>query len=201
MNKEIPNNWFTQFEFLLGVASIKQLPSDDGTEVAFAGRSNVGKSSVINKLTQRKSLARTSKSPGRTREINFFQFKQGVYLVDLPGYGFARVNQEMKERWARLLEHYLSQRQALRGVFLIMDIRHPLGEFDLGMLDFCRASELPVHVLLNKTDKLSRNASNKTLFQVQNELIGSRETCQLFSALKGDGIDDARRVMANWLFE
>ena len=201
MNKEIPNNWFTQFEFLLGVASIKQLPSDDGTEVAFAGRSNVGKSSVINKLTQRKSLARTSKSPGRTREINFFQFKQGIYLVDLPGYGFARVNQEMKERWARLLEHYLSQRQALRGVFLIMDIRHPLGEFDLGMLDFCRASELPVHVLLNKTDKLSRNASNKTLFQVQNELIGSRETCQLFSALKGDGVDDARRVMANWLFE
>ena len=201
MNKEIPNNWFTQFEFLLGVASIKQLPSDDGTEVAFAGRSNVGKSSVINKLTQRKSLARTSKSPGRTREINFFQFKQGIYLVDLPGYGFARVNQEMKERWARLLEHYLSQRQALRGVFLIMDIRHPLGEFDMGMLDFCRASELPVHVLLNKTDKLSRNASNKTLFQVQNELIGSRETCQLFSALKGDGIDDARRVMANWLFE
>ena len=201
MNKEIPNNWFTQFEFLLGVASIKQLPSDDGTEVAFAGRSNVGKSSVINKLTQRKSLARTSKSPGRTREIHFFQFKQGIYLVDLPGYGFARVNQEMKERWARLLEHYLSQRQALRGVFLIMDIRHPLGEFDMGMLDFCRASELPVHVLLNKTDKLSRNASNKTLFQVQNELIGSRETCQLFSALKGDGIDDARRVMANWLFE
>ncbi|MEM7027637.1 MAG: ribosome biogenesis GTP-binding protein YihA/YsxC [Pseudomonadota bacterium] len=201
MIKDIPNNWFTRFEFLLGVASINQFPADEGSELAFAGRSNVGKSSVINKLTQRKSLARTSKSPGRTREINYFQFEPGINLVDLPGYGFAKVNAEMKARWAELLEYYLAERQSLRGVFLIMDIRHPLGKFDQDMLNYCRANDLRVHILLNKCDKLSRNARNQTLLDLGKQLYKTHESCQLFSALKSDGVDEARKKMVDWLFE
>ncbi len=200
MDKDIPNNWYTQFEFLLGVASAQQLPPDNGVEVAFAGRSNVGKSSVINSLTQRRGLARTSKSPGRTREINFFSYTDGIYLADLPGYGFAKVNVEMRKRWAVLMEKYLAERVSLSGVFLIMDIRHPLGDFDRMMLDYCRGNELNVHVLLNKSDKLSRNVANQQLFKVKKSLNIEQESCQLFSALKKSGVDEAREKMYSWLF-
>ena len=198
--KNLPQNWYTQFEFKLGVASVKQLPPDNAVEVAFAGRSNVGKSSVINRITQRKALARTSKLPGRTRELNYFAYADGIYLVDLPGYGYARVNTAMQNAWARLLEHYLRKRQSLRGLFLIMDIRHPLGEFDLQMLNYCRECDIPLHVLLNKADKLSRNAAQQELFRLRKELLAETETCQLFSALKGSGVDEAREKLASWLF-
>ncbi len=197
---ELPDNWYSRFEFKLGVAASKQLPPDKGTEVAFAGRSNVGKSSVLNRVTQRKSLARTSKLPGRTRELNYFEYDTGIYLVDLPGYGFARVSEAMQKTWARLLEHYLRERQSLQGIFLIMDIRHPLGDFDRQMLDYARTCGIPMHILLNKADKLSKSAARNAMLQVKNELIGPGETCQLFSALKGTGVDDARQQLAGWLF-
>lgn len=196
----LPNHWYSRFEFKLGVAAKQQLPPDDGAEVAFAGRSNVGKSSVLNKVTQRKALARTSKLPGRTRELNYFQYDEDRYLVDLPGYGFARVNEAMQKAWADLLEYYLRERQSLRGLFLIMDIRHPLGEFDQQMLAYCRSCGIPLHILLNKADKLSRGAANNELQRVRNELLQETETCQLFSALKGSGVDEARQRLADWLF-
>ncbi len=197
---ELPNNWYSRFEFKLGVAASKQLPPDVGTEVAFAGRSNVGKSSVLNRVTQRKALARTSKLPGRTRELNYFEYDEGIYLVDLPGYGFAKVNEAMQKTWARLLEYYLRERRSLQGIFLIMDIRHPLGEFDQQMLDYARTCGIPMHILLNKADKLSKGAARNVMLQVQNELIGPGESCQLFSALKGTGVEEARQQLATWLF-
>lgn len=184
----------------MGVASIKQLPADAGTEVAFAGRSNVGKSSVINKITNRRSLARTSKLPGRTRELNYFAYDENTYLVDLPGYGYAKVNVSMQQAWAKLLERYLQERKSLRGVFLVMDIRHPLGKFDQLMLDYCQSCNLPLHILLNKSDKLSRNAANKTMSEIHRELDNINISLQLFSALKGVGVDEARIKLADWLF-
>ncbi|MCZ6805189.1 MAG: ribosome biogenesis GTP-binding protein YihA/YsxC [Proteobacteria bacterium] len=184
----------------MGVASIKQLPADAGTEVAFAGRSNVGKSSVINKITNRRSLARTSKLPGRTRELNYFAYDENTYLVDLPGYGYAKVNASMQQAWAKLLERYLQERKSLRGVFLVMDIRHPLGKFDQLMLDYCQSCNLPLHILLNKSDKLSRNAANKTMSEIHRELDNINISLQLFSALKGVGVDEARIKLADWLF-
>lgn len=196
----LPNNWYSRFEFKLGVAAKWQLPPDNGAEVAFAGRSNVGKSSVLNKVTQRKALARTSKLPGRTRELNYFEYESGRYLVDLPGYGFARVNEAMQKAWAELLEFYLRERQSLRGLFLIMDIRHPLGKFDRQMLDYSRSCGIPLHILLNKADKLSRGAANNELQRVRHALTRELETCQLFSALKGSGVDEARERLGNWLF-
>ncbi len=184
----------------MGVASIKQLPADAGTEVAFAGRSNVGKSSVINKITNRRSLARTSKLPGRTRELNYFAYDENTYLVDLPGYGYAKVNASMQQAWAKLLERYLQERKSLRGVFLVMDIRHPLGKFDQLMLDYCQSCNLPLHILLNKSDKLSRNAANKTMSEIHRELDNINISLQLFSVLKGVGVDEARIKLADWLF-
>lgn len=198
---QLPNHWYSRFEFKLGVAAAWQLPPDIGSEVAFAGRSNVGKSSVLNRVTQRKSLARTSKLPGRTRELNYFEYDSGIYLVDLPGYGFAKVNEAMQKTWAKLLEHYLSQRRSLKGLFLIMDIRHPLGNFDRQMLDYARQCNIPIHILLNKSDKLSNGAAKNVMLKLQSELHAPGETCQLFSALKGTGVDAAREQLAAWLFE
>ncbi len=177
------------------------MPEDIGSEVAFAGRSNVGKSSVINKITQRRSLARTSKLPGRTRELNYFSYADDIHLVDLPGYGYARVNASMQKDWANLIEYYLRERNSLKGVFLIMDIRHPLGKFDQMMLDYCASYDLPFHVLLNKADKLSRNAGLNAMHEVKKQLRPLNATCQLFSALKGTGLEEAREKMAFWLFE
>ncbi len=198
--QKLANGWYSRLEFKLGVASIKQLPEDNGSEVAFSGRSNVGKSSVINKITSRNGLARISKSPGRTRELNYFSFDEKTHLVDLPGYGYAKVNAEMRETWAKLLERYLRERQSLSGIFLIMDIRHPMGKFDQLMLEYCQTCKLPLHVLLNKSDKLSKNAGNKVMFEVRRQMVNVDASIQLFSALKGTGLDEARQKLAEWLY-
>lgn len=145
-------------------------------------------------------MARISKSPGRTRELNYFSYDEHTHLVDLPGYGYAKVNVEMRDAWAKLLERYLRERQSLRGVFLIMDIRHPLGKFDQLMLEYCQSCDLPVHVLLNKADKLSKNAGIKVMAEVRRELAGVDASLQLFSALKGLGLDEARQKLADWLY-
>ena len=196
----IPNGWFSRFEFIKGVAAFNQLPEDSGVEVAFSGRSNVGKSSVLNKITNRRSLARTSKSPGRTRELNYFAYDESRHIVDLPGYGYAKVDETMRNTWAKLLERYLRERNSLKGVFLIMDIRHPMGKFGQIMLDYCKSCELPLHILLNKSDKLSKSAANKTTMDVSRELADINGSVQQFSALKGVGLDEARQKLADWLF-
>jgi GTP-binding protein len=196
----IPNGWYSRFEFIKGVAAFNQLPSDSGSEVAFAGRSNVGKSSALNKITNRRSLARTSKLPGRTRELNYFAYDESTHIVDLPGYGYAKVNETMRNAWAKLLERYLQERKSLKGVFLIMDIRHPMGKFDQIMLDYCKSCELPLHILLNKSDKLSKNVANKSLLDIQRGLADANVSVQQFSALKGVGLDEARQKLADWLF-
>ncbi|GJM05708.1 MAG: putative GTP-binding protein EngB [marine bacterium B5-7] len=196
----IPNGWYSRFEFIKGVTAFNQLPEDSGVEVAFAGRSNVGKSSALNKITNRRSLARTSKSPGRTRELNYFAYDESRHIVDLPGYGYAKVDEAMRNVWAKLLERYLRERNSLKGVFLIMDIRHPMGKFDQIMLDYCKSCDLPLHVLLNKSDKLSKSAANKTRMDISRELVDINGSIQQFSALKGVGLDEARQKLADWLF-
>lgn len=197
----IPNGWYSRFEFIMGVAAFNQLPEDSGAEVAFAGRSNVGKSSALNKITNRRSLARTSKSPGRTRELNYFAYDESIHIVDLPGYGYAKVDETMRNTWAKLLERYLRERNSLKGLFLIMDIRHPMGKFDQIMLDYCKSCDLPLHILLNKSDKLSKSAANKTTMDISRELADINGSVQQFSALKGVGLDEARQKLADWLFE
>jgi len=196
----IPNGWFSRFEFIKGVAAFDQLPDDIGAEVAFSGRSNVGKSSALNKITNRRSLARTSKSPGRTRELNYFAYDESTHIVDLPGYGYAKVDETMRNAWAKILERYLRERSSLKGVFLIMDIRHPMGKFDQIMLDYCKSCDLPLHVLLNKSDKLSKSAANKTTTDISRALADINGSVQQFSALKGVGLDEARQKLADWLF-
>ena len=196
----IPNGWYSRFEFIKGVTAFNQLPEDSGAEVAFAGRSNVGKSSALNKITNRRSLARTSKSPGRTRELNYFAYDESAHIVDLPGYGYAKVDETMRNAWAKLLERYLRERNSLKGVFLIMDIRHPMGKFDQIMLDYCKSCDLPLHILLNKSDKLSKSAANKTTIDISRELADIDGSVQQFSALKGVGLDEARQKLADCLF-
>ncbi len=188
-------------EFLTSAAKLDQCPPDTGREVAFAGRSNSGKSSAINTLTDNKRLARTSKTPGRTQLINFFSVAGDRRLVDLPGYGFAKVPLAVKEHWQRHLENYLINREALCGLILLMDCRHPLQDFDRMMLDWAADNELPVHILLTKADKLKKGPAQNTLFQVRRELepLGPGVTVQLFSALKRLGLDELRRQLDTWL--
>jgi GTP-binding protein len=187
--------------FLLSVAQAAQLPPDHGAEVAFAGRSNSGKSSALNAITGRKGLARVSKTPGRTQLINFFTLPQGQALVDLPGYGYAAVPARVRAGWEALLGGYLRDRRALRGVVLIMDCRHPLTELDHVLLDFCLRAERPVHVLLSKSDKLVRSARLKVLHTVRDHLqtLSSTFSVQLFSAHSGESMDEARAQITAWL--
>jgi GTP-binding protein len=187
--------------FLRSVAQTAQLPPDHGTEVAFAGRSNSGKSSALNVITGRKTLARVSRTPGRTQLINFFTLPEGQALVDLPGYGYAAVPAKIKAGWDALLGGYLRNRRALRGVILIMDCRHPLGELDHVLLDFCLRAGRPVHVLLSKSDKLGRSERLKTLHAVRERLqtLSPAFGAQLFSAQSGEGIDEARAQVVAWL--
>jgi GTP-binding protein len=187
--------------FLLSVAQSAQLPPDHGAEVAFAGRSNSGKSSALNAITHRKGLARVSKTPGRTQLINFFTLDEGQALVDLPGYGYAAVPARVKAGWDALLGGYLRDRQALRGVVLIMDCRHPLTEHDEVLLEFCAEAGRRVHVLLSKSDKLSRNDRAKVLRTVKARLaeLSPSFSVQLFSVLSGEGLDEARERVAAWL--
>lgn len=186
--------------FLLSVPDPRQAPPDTGFEVAFAGRSNAGKSSALNALTGRKSLARTSKTPGRTQHLVFFELDGERRLVDLPGYGYARVPERVRAKWGRAMEAYLSGRQSLRGLILLMDVRHPLTEFDHQMLRWCAHARMPVHILLTKADKLRRGPAKSTLLQVRDRLAGQDNvSVQLFSALKGTGVEQAREVLDRWL--
>ncbi len=170
-------------------------------EVAFAGRSNAGKSSALNVLCQQKALARTSKTPGRTQLLNFFIVDEQRRLVDLPGYGFAKVSEQIKQQWQQAMADYLENRHSLRGVVLLVDVRHPMKEFDRQMLEWSDQIGLPVHILLTKADKLGRGAAAKSLQQARKEIgqYGEGITVQLFSALKRQGIDEAHAVLDRWL--
>lgn len=191
---------FKQAEFVTSAATLGDCPADSAREVAFAGRSNAGKSSAINAITGQSQLARISKTPGRTQLINFFRVDEGRYLVDLPGYGFAQVPLSVKEKWQRELERYLREREALAGLVLLSDIRHPLKDFDRMMIEWAAQSELPLHLLLTKADKLKRGAAQNTLLGVRKELSDYElVTVQAFSALKSQGIDEAREQLRAWL--
>jgi GTP-binding protein len=188
-------------EFLLSVADLAQLPPDEGIEIAVIGRSNAGKSSVLNQLTQNKRLARVSKTPGRTQLINIFTLDETRRLADLPGYGYAKVPPEMKRKWQLLLDNYLRSRQCLHGLILVMDIRHPLREFDELMLQWCNQSQLAVHILLNKSDKLSQSAIAQTTREVNKALAAYSDaviSVQTFSAMKGRGVKQLRDQLDEW---
>jgi len=188
-------------QFLTSAATVSDCPADSGGEVAFAGRSNAGKSSAINTLTENKKLARTSKTPGRTQLINFFNLSEQQRLVDLPGYGYAKVSLAVKEKWQRHLEDYLRQRQSLHGLILLMDSRHPLQEFDQMMLDWSNQSSMPVHILLTKADKLKKGPASSTLLKVRKTISEEYPlaSVQLFSSLKRQGLDELRSTLDHWL--
>lgn len=194
-------NPFAAAQFVTSAARLGQAPADAGREAAFAGRSNAGKSSALNAIAGHKGLARTSKTPGRTQLINFFRVTDDARLVDLPGYGYAKVPPEVKAQWERHLTAYLKHRESLVGLVLLMDVRHPLTEFDRQMLAWCRDAALDVHVLLTKADKLKRGAAQNTLLKVRRELAGlhPQVSVQLFSALDGTGLEAARAQLAAWL--
>ena len=190
-----------QAQFSVAAVEPAQWPAAPGSEVAFAGRSNAGKSSAINALARRRALARTSKTPGRTRQIVFFELGAGYRLVDLPGYGYARVPEDLRRSWAGMIEHYLSAREGLKGVILVMDARHPLTELDRHMLGWCRPRALAVHVLLTKIDKLSRAGAARAEAAVRRFVsdLPNPVTVQQFSAVKHVGVDKARERVLDWL--
>lgn len=194
------NRYYRKAHFLLSAGKAKQFPSG-GLEVAFAGRSNAGKSSAINTLCDNKGLARTSKTPGRTRLVNFFELDEGRRLVDLPGYGFAKVPIAMKNEWEKLMTQYLSEQQALKGLVVIMDIRHPLNDYDWKMLEWCHHYQLPAHVLLTKADKIKRGAQQNSKLQTQKQLkeAGIDASVQIFSTLKKSGLDELVAKLNQWL--
>ena len=191
---------YNQATFVTSAANLAACPPESVAEVAFAGRSNAGKSSAINAITNQTRLARISKTPGRTQLINFFGLAEGRFLVDLPGYGFAKVPLSVKNKWQEELEKYLRRRQVLCGLILLSDIRHPLKDFDRMMIDWAVQSGLPLHLLLTKSDKLKRGAAQNTLLAVQKELKGfDNSTVQLFSSLKNDGVTEVRAKLDEWL--
>lgn len=194
------NRYYRQAHFLISAGKANQFPLG-GNEVAFAGRSNAGKSSAINTLCDNKSLARTSKTPGRTRLVNFFEIDEGHRLVDLPGYGFAKVPVAMKNEWQKLMTQYLSEQQALKGLVVIMDIRHPLNDYDWQMLEWCDHYQLPAHVLLTKADKIKRGAQQNSKLKTQKLLkdAGISASVQTFSALKKTGLDELVIKLNAWL--
>jgi len=194
-------DWFRATTFLLSSQTPAQLPRDDGREVAFAGRSNAGKSSAINAITGQKGLARASNTPGRTRLLNFFTLDEQHRLVDLPGYGYAKVARAEKERWQETLAYYLEERRSLAGLILVMDARHPLTEFDTQLLGWALTAALPVHVLLSKADKLGHGAAGAQLKTVQAALLARFPGggVQLFSAVNRQGVDAARARIGEWL--
>jgi GTP-binding protein len=196
------NPLYQQAQFLTSATGPQNLPPDGGLEVAFAGRSNAGKSSAINLLTHQRQLARVSKTPGRTQLLNFFALDSERRLVDLPGYGYAQVPERVQRGWGEMIEGYLSQRLALQGVFLIMDIRHPLTDFDRRMLAWCDHFGRPVHILLTKADKLSRGAAlgvRQRVYQDRARVRPESVSVQLFSALARIGVDEAHAVLDRWL--
>jgi GTP-binding protein len=187
--------------FFTTVNQLRDLPPPAGVEIAFAGRSNAGKSSAINSLTNRGRLAFVSKTPGRTQHINFFRMGRGGFLVDLPGYGYAKVPAEIREHWRHLLSTYLRTRESLHGLVLIMDVRHPLMPLDRQMLTWFTETGKPVHVLLTKSDKLSRQQAEKVRHNVAQSLRETYPQCsvQLFSSMKREGVEQAAAVLGDWL--
>ena len=200
MNKKQANP-YKNTGFLTSANALSQLPSDEGAEVAFAGRSNAGKSSALNVITEQRNLARTSKTPGRTQLINFFEVDADHRLVDLPGYGYAKVPEKIKRHWQQVLSDYLATRQCLRGLILLMDIRHPMKEFDRQMLDWCEHQQMPVHILLTKADKLKRGPASNTLQSIRKILKADYPltSVQLFSAHNLQGVEEARDKLSAWL--
>ncbi|HET9032286.1 MAG TPA: ribosome biogenesis GTP-binding protein YihA/YsxC [Dokdonella sp.] len=191
-------------KFLKSAASLRDMPADHGWEVAFAGRSNAGKSSALNVLASHKGLARVSKTPGRTQLLNVFSIDDDRRLIDLPGYGYAKVPVGVRDQWRGMVDGFLRNREALKGLILIMDSRHPLKDFDRQMLDYAAGIAKPCHVLLTKADKLSRNVATSTLNAVRKELGAdgsddAKVSVQLFSAPAKTGLDEARAVIARWL--
>ncbi len=193
-------NRYSQAVFLKSAARVNQLPDDVGYEVAFAGRSNAGKSSALNCLTGIKQLARTSKTPGRTQLINLFSLDESRRLVDLPGYGYAKVALQVKEDWQKHLAHYLEVRQCLRGLIVVMDCRHPLKELDQMMIDWALDREIPVHALLTKADKLNKSEAKNAVAKVkrQYQLLGDLVSAQTFSSLKKEGVDELITRLDSW---
>lgn len=189
-----------QAHFTTSAPDIRKLPEDTGIEVAFAGRSNAGKSSALNTLTNQKSLARTSKTPGRTQLLNVFEIEDGKRLIDLPGYGFAKVPMEMKKKWQKALGEYLEIRESLKGIVILMDIRHPLKDLDRDLIEWAVGSDLPALVLLTKSDKLSQGKASTEVLKVKKELaaLNGDITVQAFSSLKKTGVVQATQKIAEW---
>ncbi len=192
---------FRHARFEISIAKPSGLPPPEGLEIAFAGRSNAGKSSAINTLTDHNRLAFVSKTPGRTQLINFFRLAGGACLVDLPGYGYAAVPEKIRREWGNLIETYLRERANLIGLVLIMDARHPLTPLDRQMIGWFLPSGRPIHILLTKSDKLSRGQAGATLQSVRAQLkaLGSQLSVQLFSSLKKTGTEEVERVVGDWL--
>ncbi len=188
-------------QFALSVSKADALPDDAGIEIAFAGRSNTGKSSAINVLCAQRALARTSRTPGRTQQLVVFTLDGERRLVDLPGFGYAKVSKSVRAHWERALPEYLETRRSLTGLVVVMDVRHPLKEQEEMLLDWCARAEVATHVLLNKSDKLSKGRAQDTLEQVSRylETIGGTASAQLFSAQKRTGIDEAYTAISHWL--
>lgn len=197
-------NPFARADYLLAAHTPRQLPPDDGAEVAFAGRSNAGKSSALNALCQQNALARVSKTPGRTQQLVFFGLPphEGKYLVDLPGYGYAKVPKDLQAHWQAFIDQYFRTRQALKGLVVVMDIRHPLKDYDRQIIGFAVENGLPVHALLTKADKLGRGAAGNALLAVRRDLaaaFGDTVSAQTFSAESKAGVEELRKVVAGWL--
>ena len=198
------SNPFQRARYLLAAHTPKQLPPDEGAEVAFAGRSNAGKSSALNALCQQNALARVSKTPGRTQQLVYFELPphEGKYLVDLPGYGYAKVPLELREHWQAFIDAWFASRAALRGLVVVMDIRHPLKDYDLQMLGYAARRGLPAHALLTKADKLSRGAAGNAVQAVRRQLASQYADSigvQAFSAESKAGVEELRAVVAGWL--
>lgn len=191
---------FQHARFVTSAPNIRHLSADEGMEVAFAGRSNAGKSSALNVLTRQKNLARTSKTPGRTQQINVFALDETRRLIDLPGYGFAKVPLEMKQKWQQALSEYLQARTCLQGLVVLMDIRHPLKDLDQELIHWAVASDLPVLVVLTKADKLNNSARKTTLLKVQEAIpgFGGDVSVITFSSLNKSGLADMERVLLQW---
>jgi GTP-binding protein len=197
------NSLYFRTRYLISALKLSDTPPDHGFEVAFAGRSNAGKSSAINAICRQKALARTSKTPGRTQMLNFFEVDEQRRLVDLPGYGYAKVPDAVQKNWRKSMETYLLERESLMGVFLLMDIRHPLTDFDWQMITWCSHHRRPLHIALTKADKLGRGAARGTLLKVGSELHRRVPdipiSLQLFSVLQGIGVEEAHDVLDTWL--
>jgi len=200
MNNQRTHPLYQRAAYRVAAHKLAQLPPDEGIEVAFAGRSNAGKSTAINAITGRRALARTSKTPGRTQQIVIFDLDEERRLADLPGYGYAKVPPAMKRHWEHTLDHYLRTRRSLRGLVLIMDVRHPLKPFDEQMIRWCNGAELACHILLTKADKLKRGAARQALDSVARALAEAdlEASLQLFSGSRGEGVEDAQAVLDAW---